>query len=40
MEGCNDDVRDPRSFGQERKERDELITIVVRLMVGYNSRLR
>ena len=40
MEGRDDDVRNSRSFSQEREERDELITIVVRLMVGYNSRLR
>lgn len=40
MEGRNDDVRNPSSFGQERKERNKLTTIVVRLMVGYNSGMQ
>ena len=40
MEGRDDDVRDSRVFAQKRKQRDELIINVVRLMVGYDSRLR
>ena len=40
MEGRNDDVRNSGSSGQERKEQDMVITIVVRLMISYNSRLR